>query len=111
MKKYISILAVMAAALLSATSCIQDLNIEPVDDDVVLVEPADSLDAVPDNKIVVVCFAAGSIPGDRVVCKRFRRQSDRTILLTSDNPEGRIIPLDPAAVVWIGIVVRKISEM
>ena len=44
MKKYISILAVMAAALLTATSCIRDLDIQPVDDDVVL--PADILTGV-----------------------------------------------------------------
>ncbi|MCI5778286.1 MAG: S24 family peptidase [Lentisphaeria bacterium] len=92
---------------------VHGISMEPriVDDDVVLVEPADSLDAVPDNKIVVVCFAEGSGQDDRVVCKRFRRQNGSTILLTSDNPEGRIIPLDPAAVAWIGIVVKKISEM
>ena len=33
------------------------------------------------------------------------------MLLISDNPEGRIIPLDPKEVLWIGVVVRKISEM
>ena len=41
MKKYTTILAVIAAAILGATSCIKDLEIEPLDDDVVL--PADVL--------------------------------------------------------------------
>ena len=92
---------------------VHGISMEPriVDDDVVLVEPADSLASIPDNKIVVVCFTDRSDQPDRVVCKRFRRQSDRSMLLTSDNPEGRIIPLDPKEVLWIGVVVRKISEM
>ena len=38
MKKYSIILAVLSAAILSATSCIKDLDIDPVDDDVVLPE-------------------------------------------------------------------------
>ena len=41
MKKYTTILAVIAAALLGTTSCIKDLDIEPQDDDVVL--PSDIL--------------------------------------------------------------------
>ena len=60
---------------------------------------------------MVVCFTEASGQDDPVVCKRFRRQSAGTLLLTSDNPEGRIMPLVPADVRWIGVVVRKISEM
>ena len=92
---------------------VHGISMEPkiVDDDIVLVEPVDDLTAIADNKIVVVRFTDDASCETQVVCKRFRRQSDTEILLTSDNPEGKIIPLDPAKVSWIGIVVKKISEM
>lgn len=41
MKKYTTTLAIIAAAILGTTSCIKDLNVEPMDDDVVL--PSDIL--------------------------------------------------------------------
>jgi len=79
--------------------------------DIVLVEPVYNLSAIPNNRIVVVRLLDSAEVGENVVCKRFRRQENGTCLLTSDNPEGKIIPLDPANIGWIGIVVRKISEL
>ena len=62
MKKYLSVLAVIAAALLSATSCIQDLNIEPVDDDVVL--PADILTGVEQyEQVLAKCYIGLAVSG------------------------------------------------
>ena len=76
-----------------------------------LVEPAENFEAIPDNKIVVVRFTDPSENAEKVVCKRFRRQNNQQLLLTSDNPEGKIIPFSPDEVAWVGIVVKKISEM
>ena len=62
MKKFISILAVIAATLLSATSCIQDLNIDPVDDDVVL--PADVLTGVEQyEQVLAKCYLGLAVSG------------------------------------------------
>ena len=62
MKKYISILAVMAAALLTATSCIRDLDIQPVDDDVVL--PADILTGVEQyEQVLAKCYIGLAVSG------------------------------------------------
>lgn len=88
------------------------VSMEPriVDDDVILVEPAHCIEDIPSNKIVVVKFAdSGKFP-ESVVCKRFHRQNGH-LLLTSDNPEGKIIPFEAGDVSFIGIVVRKISEL
>jgi len=59
---------------------------------------------------VVARFTDQSTIPEKVVCKRFRKQNSQ-FLLTSDNPEGRIIPFSPEDIAWIGIVVKKISEM
>ncbi len=92
---------------------VHGISMEPriIDNDIVLVEPVFSLAEIPDNKIVVVRFNECADHGEAVVCKRFRRQANNTLLLTSDNPEGRVIPFSPEEVNWIGIVVKKISEM
>lgn len=88
------------------------VSMEPkiLDDDIILVEPAVSLDDVPDNKIVVAKFLDDGRFPENVVCKRFHRQHGH-MLLTSDNPEGKIIPFSPRDLAWIGVVVRKISEL
>ena len=88
------------------------VSMEPriLDDDIILVEPAVSLDDVPDNKIVVAKFLDDDRFPENVVCKRFHRQNGH-LLLTSDNPEGKIIPFSRRDLAWIGIVVRKISEL
>lgn len=92
---------------------VHGISMEPkiLDDDIVLVEPAESLDLIPDNKIVILRFNEQSSCAEKVVCKRFRRQNSSQYLLTSDNPEGKIIPFTPDEVAWAGIVVKKISEM
>lgn len=92
---------------------VHGISMEPriLDDDIVLVEPAESPECVPDNKVVVVRFTEESGIPEKVVCKRFRRQGADHLLLTSDNPDGRIIPVRPEEISWIGIVVKKISEM
>lgn len=84
------------------------ISMEPriCDSDVILVEPAESLNSIPSNKIVV----ARLLPDGDVVCKRLRRQGDITIL-ASDNPEGRMIRITAENIDWIGVVVRRISEL
>jgi len=82
-----------------------------IDDDIVLVSQVPSLECINDNKIVVVKYFDGAAQCDNVVCKRFRRQPDGSILLTSDNPEGSIIPLAAENIRWIGVVIRKISDL
>ena len=87
---------------------VSGISMEPRinDSDVILVEPAESIESIPTNKIVVARLR----PDGDVVCKRLRRQGD-TILLASDNPEGRIIPVTGSNIDWIGVVVRRISEL
>lgn len=87
---------------------ISGISMEPriCDGDIILVEPAESLGSIPTNKIVVARLA----PDGDVVCKRLRRQGEMTIL-ASDNPEGRMIPVTAENIDWIGIVVRRISEL
>ena len=80
------------------------------DNDIILVEPVLSLDEVPNNKIVVAKFVENDKYPETVVCKRFHR-GEGHLLLTSDNPEGKIISFAPADLEWIGIVVRRISEL
>ena len=88
------------------------ISMEPKlsDDDIILVEPVVSLDEVPNNKIVVAKFVENERFPENVVCKRFHRNNGH-LLLTSDNPEGKIISFFPEDLEWIGIVVRKISEL
>ena len=88
------------------------ISMEPKlsDNDIILVEPVLSLDEVPNNKIVVAKFVENNRFPENVVCKRFHR-GEGHLLLTSDNPEGKIISFSPADLEWIGIVVRRISEL
>ena len=92
---------------------VHGISMEPriLDDDIVLVEPAETPDLIPDNKVVVVRFNDEAQMEEKVVCKRLRKQGNGTFLLTSDNPEGKIIPFSCTDVSWIGVVVKKISEM
>lgn len=88
------------------------ISMEPklTDDDIILVEPVVSLAEVPNNKIVVAKFIGNERFPENVVCKRFHRNNGH-LLLTSDNPEGQIISFAPEDLEWIGIVVRRISEL
>ena len=92
---------------------VHGISMEPriLDDDIVLVEPAETPELIPDNKVVVVRFNDDASCGEKVVCKRLRKHPGGTFLLTSDNPEGKVIPFTCADVSWIGVVVKKISEM
>ena len=92
---------------------VHGISMEPriLDDDIVLVEPVENPDEIADNKVVIVRFNDSAVCAEKVVCKRLRRQPGGKALLTSDNPEGKIIPLESSEVSWIGVVVKKISEM
>lgn len=88
-------------------------SMEPkiLDGDKIVVEPADSLETIPDKKVVVVKFTPEypECP-ECVVCKRFRRFRNG-ICLTSDNASGRTFDdLRPQDIAWIGIVVAKYSN-
>ena len=82
------------------------ISMEPTinDGDVILVEPA-LPEEIPDHKIAVVRTDDGE-----VYCKRLHQQ-DRQFFLTSDNPAGKILHLDREKITWLGVVVRKISEL
>ena len=89
------------------------ISMEPLiqDGDILFVEPVRDFDEIPDRRIVVAKFRDDRRNGEEsVVCKRFRREG-KTCLLTSDNPAGRVIPFVPADLAWIGIVVRKITDL
>ena len=47
---------------------------------------------------------------DQVVCKRFSR-SGKVLHLDSDNPAGHNWRISARELEWIGVVVRKISEL
>lgn len=87
---------------------VSGISMEPKisDGDVILVEPAESFESIPANKVVVAQLS----PDGDVVCKRLRRQGATTVL-ASDNPEGRIIPVTAENICWIGVVVKRISEL
>ena len=81
------------------------------DGDILFVEPVRDFADIPDRRIVVAKFRDDRRSGEEsVVCKRFRREG-RSFLLTSDNPAGRVIPFVPADLEWIGVVVRKITDL
>jgi len=90
------------------------LSMEPriQDGDIIFVEPVRNISDIPNRKIVIAKFKdSGRFP-ESVVCKRFHlRENPSSILLTSDNPEGKIISCHPDDISWIGIVVRKISDL
>jgi len=83
-------------------------SMEPTinDGDILLVKPVASIDEVPQRKIVVAKLAAA----DTVLCKRFSRVRGE-IRLDSDNPAGRSWRITAKELEWIGLVVRKISEL
>ena len=86
-------------------------SMEPTinDGDILLVRPVASVDDIPQHKIVVAKLAAADAE-DQVVCKRFSR-SGKTLRLDSDNPAGHNWRISARELEWIGVVVRKISEL
>ena len=92
---------------------VSGISMEPLiqDGDILFVEPVHDFNDLPDRRIVVAKFRDDRRSGEEsVVCKRFRREG-RSFLLTSDNPAGRVIPFVPADLAWIGVVVRKITDL
>ncbi len=91
---------------------ISGVSMEPAlqDNDVILVEPAESLDEIGNKRIVVVHLSESSGCSDEVYCKRFFRIGKK-IELRSDNPAGRNLTIVPADIRWIGVAVRKLSEL
>ena len=90
------------------------LSMEPriQDGDIIFVEPVRNINDIPNRKIVIVRFKDSGLFPESVVCKRYhRRENPASILLTSDNPEGKIISCHPDDIAWIGVVVRKISDL
>ena len=83
------------------------ISMEPtiLDNDVILVEPAVSAGVIPENRIVILRTSDGE-----VYCKRLHHQPGK-LLLTSDNPAGRILSIPLADIDWLGMVVRKVSEL
>ena len=62
MKKYIAILAAISVVLAGATSCVKDLDIEPMDDDVVL--PADILTGTEQfEQVLAKCYVGLAVSG------------------------------------------------
>ncbi len=86
-------------------------SMEPTinDGDILLVKPVAAVEDIPQHKIVVAKLAVADAE-DQVVCKRFSR-SGKMLLLASDNPAGRSWRISPRELEWIGVVVRKISEL
>ncbi len=88
------------------------VSMEPTvnDGDVLFVEPASSPEDIPQNKIVVAKLAADGGEPESVVCKRLSRHGGK-LYLSSDNPAGRSWCVTADRLIWIGLVVRKISEL
>ena len=79
------------------------------DRDLILVRRRENLSDVPENKIVVAVFQ--SVSGvRRAVCKRLRKVGDR-FWFFSDEPGGKFFPAENGKIVWVGVVLRKISEL
>ena len=88
------------------------VSMEPTinDGDILFVEPALSPEEIPQNKIVVAKLTAADGEPESVICKRLSRH-DGMLSLSSDNPAGRSWLVPPERLEWIGLVVRKISEL
>ena len=67
-------------------------------------------DEIPQNKIVVAKLSAADGEPESVICKRLVRHGG-LLMLNSDNPGGRSWVIPPERLEWIGMVVRKISEL
>jgi len=91
---------------------VSGVSMEPTinDGDILFVEPVSSPDDIPQHKIVVAKLAASADSPESVICKRLSRHGGR-LELTSDNPAGRSWSVSPEQLVWIGLVLRKISEL
>lgn len=93
---------------------VHGVSMEPTisDGDILFCEEQYDLNSIPSGKIVIVRFSDDSEYAGTVVCKRLRRAGS-ILMLTSDNEKtGRDITVNsPGEIAWIGIVVRKSSEL
>lgn len=93
---------------------VHGVSMEPTisDGDILFCEEQYDLNSIPSGKIVIVCFSDDSEYAGTVVCKRLRRAGS-ILMLTSDNEKtGKDITVNsPGEIAWIGIVVRKSSEL
>lgn len=111
MKHFIYILAAAAALSLSAVSCIKDLEVEPVDDDVVL--PSDVLTGVEAyEQVLAKCYLGLAVSGSN--------GEDSGDVDGIDNGFGQYIralfymeelPSDEAHCVWNDKTVRELHYM
>ena len=111
MKHTIYILAAMAALTISTVSCIKDLNVEPVDDDVVL--PSDVLTGVEQfEQVLAKCYLGLAVSGSS--------GEDSGDIDGIDNGFGQYIralfymeelPTDEAHCVWNDKTVRELHYM
>ena len=111
MKHFIYILAAIAALSISTVSCIKDLDIEPVDDDVVL--PADVLTGVEQyEQVLAKCYLGLAVSGSS--------GEDSGDIDGIDNGFGQYIralfymeelPTDEAHCVWNDKTVRELHYM
>lgn len=88
------------------------VSMEPTinDGDILFVEPVNSPEEIPQHKIVVAKLTAAAEEPESVICKRLSRHGG-LLMLSSDNPAGRSWVVPPERLEWIGLVVRKISEL
>lgn len=93
---------------------VHGVSMEPTisDGDILFCEEQYDLNSIPSGKIVIVCFSDDSEYAGTVVCKRLRRAGS-ILMLTSDNEKtGKDITVNsPGEIAWIGVVVRKSSEL
>ena len=93
---------------------VHGVSMEPTisDGDILFCEEQYDLNSIPSGKIVIVCFSDDSEYAGTVVCKGLRRAGS-ILMLTSDNEKtGKDITVNsPGEIAWIGIVVRKSSEL
>ena len=93
---------------------VHGVSMEPTisDGDILFCEEQYDLNSIPSGKIVIVRFSDDSEYAGTVVCKRLRRAGS-ILMLTSDNEKtGKDITVNsPGEIAWIGVVVRKSSEL
>lgn len=87
-------------------------SMEPTicDGDIIFCEPCNNIADIPEKKIVVVNFNENYKLSECAVCKRFKKAGN-LILLTSDNPSGMDLQVQPDDIQWIGIVKHKTSQL
>jgi len=78
--------------------------------DIIVVRPAESLEKIPENRIVVALCREKGLARCRLLCRRLRNLGGR-LWFFSDDPEGCFFPAESVQVMWSGVVLRKICEL